>query len=125
GVWATNWPQGILLQFAAAQVGAVLVNVNPAYRAHELEYVLNQADITTLFLTDQFKQSNFFDILAAVCPELATAAPGALNAAACPRLRWVVSIKSAKRPGMLSWEEFRSHAATVPPADLANREQEG
>jgi fatty-acyl-CoA synthase len=125
GVWATNWPQWILVQFAAAQVGAVLVNVNPAYRAHELAFVLDQADITTLFLTDQFKQSNFFDILAAVCPELATATPGALHAAGCPRLRWVVSIKSAKRPGMLSWQEFRSRAAAVPLADLSKREQEG
>src|SRR6516225_5123522 len=62
GVWATNRPQWVELQFAAASMGAVLVNINPAYRAHELEYVLNQADITTLFLIDQFKSSSFFDV---------------------------------------------------------------
>src|SRR4051812_18686394 len=44
GIWATNWPQWVVTQFAAASVGAVLVNVNPAYRAHELAYVLAQAD---------------------------------------------------------------------------------
>ena len=57
GIWATNWPQWVVVQFAAASIGAVLVNVNPAYRAHELRYVLEQADITTLFLTDRFKSS--------------------------------------------------------------------
>src|SRR5262245_1888938 len=54
GIWSTNWPQWVILQFATAHIGAVLVNINPAYRAHELEYVLNQADIAVLFLTDQF-----------------------------------------------------------------------
>src|SRR5438876_12041206 len=60
GIWATNWPQWVLAQFAAAHLGAVLVNINPAYRAQELAYVLNQADITALLLTDQFKSSQYF-----------------------------------------------------------------
>src|SRR5262249_36361770 len=42
GIWATNWPEWVIIQFAAAQAGTVLVNINPGYRAHELEYVLNQ-----------------------------------------------------------------------------------
>ena len=70
GIWAANWPQWVIVQFAAAYAGTVLVNINPAYRAHELAYVLNQADITTLFLTGRVKSSNFFDILTEVCPEL-------------------------------------------------------
>src|ERR1700736_2146160 len=67
GIWATNWPQWIVVQFAAASMGAVLVNVNPACRAHELRYVLEQADITTLFLTDRFKSSDCFAVLADAC----------------------------------------------------------
>src|SRR5262245_52070408 len=43
-LWATNRPQWVLLQFAVARIGAVLVNINPAYRAHELAYVLKQSD---------------------------------------------------------------------------------
>src|SRR5947199_9501460 len=46
GIWATNLPQWVLAQFATAHIGAVLVNINPAYRSHEVQYVLNQADIT-------------------------------------------------------------------------------
>jgi fatty-acyl-CoA synthase len=124
GIWATNWPQWVLIQFAAAQIGAVLVNINPSYQAHELQYVLKQADITLLLLCDRFKASNYFDLLATVCPELAGCAPGALSAAACPKLRWVVSIQSARRAGMLNWEEFRQRGAQVSDADLNRREAE-
>jgi fatty-acyl-CoA synthase len=109
GIWATNWPQWVLTQFAAAQAGAVLVNINPAYRAHELQYVLNQADITTLLLTDRFKNSDFFAILAE-------------TSAACPKLRAVVSIKGDARPGVLSWPDFLQKADAVPEADLARRQ---
>jgi fatty-acyl-CoA synthase len=122
GIWAPSWPQWVVLQFAAAQVGAVLVNINPAYRSHELAYVLDQADITALFLTDQFKTSSFFDQLDEVCPELPASPPGELRAAKCPRLRHVISIKEQKRPGMLSWDEFRRRAATVPPEELTRRQ---
>jgi fatty-acyl-CoA synthase len=122
GLWATNWPQWVVLQFAAAHVGAVLVNINPAYRAHELAYVLRQADVTVLLLTDRFKTSSYFDVLAAVCPELAQCPPGELRATACPRLRWVVSIQPAKRAGMLAWDEFVARAATVPEAELERRQ---
>jgi fatty-acyl-CoA synthase len=107
GVWATNSPAWVLVQFAAAYAGTVLVNINPAYRARELEYVLRQADITTLFLTDRFKNTDYFDTLAA-----------ALQPAGCPRLRRVISINTARREGMVRWEEFLATAADVPDAAL-------
>jgi fatty-acyl-CoA synthase len=124
GVWATNWPQWVLTQFAAADVATVLVNINPSYRAHELAYVLNQADITTLLLTHQFKSSHFFDILENVCPELPGCPPGELRSAACPRLRHVISIHPEKRPGMWSWDDLRQRAASVTDAELARRQAE-
>jgi fatty-acyl-CoA synthase len=124
GIWATNRPAWVLTQLAAAQVGAVLVNVNPAYRAHELAYVLNQADLTTLTLADRFKGSDFFDLLQAVCPELAACEPGQLRAAACPRLRHVVSITPEKRPGMWGWDDLLGRAAQVPEAELDRRQAE-
>jgi fatty-acyl-CoA synthase len=118
GIWATNWPEWVHLQFAAAAVGAVLVNINPAYRSQELKYVLHQADITTLFLTDAFKSSNYFDILQEVCPELSSGPAGQWHSAACPKLRRVVSIKPAARDGMLNWTEFTALAARVPESEL-------
>ncbi len=124
GIWATNWPEWIILQFAVAQIGAVLVNINPAFRAHELEYVLAQADITTLFLTDRFKTTSYFDILASVCPELPRCAPGALQAARCPRLRRVISIKDEASPGMWRWREFGDFGRHSTAADLLQRQQQ-
>jgi fatty-acyl-CoA synthase len=102
GLWATNLPQWIVLQFATAEIGAVLVNINPAYRAHELAYVLEQADITILFLTDQFKTSHYFEIL-----------DEAQDNNSFPRLRQIVSLKESTRPGMLSWIQFLSLATPV------------
>lgn len=122
GIWATNWPQWIVTQFAAAQVGAVLVNVNPAYRSHELAYVLEQADITTLALTDRFKTSDYFAILAEACPEIDR--PGPLNAARFPRLKHVISIKETQRGAMQTWTELLALADRVSDADLDRREAE-
>ena len=70
-IWATNVPQWVILQFATARIGAVLVTINPAYRPFELEYVLRQSDAVALFLVDRFKSSDYFAMLAEVCPEMA------------------------------------------------------
>ena len=70
-IWATNVPQWVLLQFATARIGAVLVTINPAYRAHELKYVLRQSDAAALVLIDRYKSSDYFGMLTEVCPEIA------------------------------------------------------
>ena len=70
-IWATNVPEWVTLQFAAARMGAVLVMINPAYRPFELEYVLKQSDAAVLFLVDQFKTSNYFGMLAETAQTLA------------------------------------------------------
>ena len=54
-VWATNYPEWVVAQFATAKIGAVLVTVNPAYRGYELEYVLRQSDASVLFLIGNFR----------------------------------------------------------------------
>jgi fatty-acyl-CoA synthase len=124
GIWVTNWPQWVVTQFATARVGAVLVNVNPAYRALELEYVLQQADITTLVLTDRYKTSDYFDLLKEICPEVERDTAGELRVARCPRLRRVVSIKGTGCRGILSWEEFLSRGDRVGEVELERRSAE-
>jgi fatty-acyl-CoA synthase len=59
GIWAPNCAEWVLLQYATAKIGAILVNINPAYRSHELGYVLRQADITALVSAESFKTSNY------------------------------------------------------------------
>src|SRR5579872_242678 len=69
-VWATNWPQWVLLQFATARIGAMLMTVNPAYREQEISYVLRQSDAVALFLIDKFRNSDYFAMLHETIPEL-------------------------------------------------------
>ena len=82
GIWAPNCPEWMLLQYATAEIGAILVPVNPAYRTDELAYVVNQAGIRLLVAASSFRTSDY----AAMIED---ARPG------CPDLRWVVLLGSA------------------------------
>ena len=73
GIWAPNMAEWTLLQYATAKIGAILVNINPSYRTHELEYVLNQAGISTLVSAREFKTSDYAGMIEEVrgnCPAL-------------------------------------------------------
>jgi fatty-acyl-CoA synthase len=73
GIWAPNCAQWTVVQFATAKVGVILVNINPAYRSHELRYVLGQAGIRGLFTAASFKTSNYVSMIEEVrgdCPDL-------------------------------------------------------
>lgn len=59
GIWAPNRAEWTLLQYATARVGMILVNLNPAYRQNELEFVLNQAEISAVFAALSFKTSEY------------------------------------------------------------------
>ena len=59
GIWAPNCPEWVLVQYATARIGAVLVNINPAYRTHELQYVLDQSSINFLVAATSFKTSDY------------------------------------------------------------------
>ena len=63
GIWATNYPEWVVAQFATAKIGAVLVTVNPAYRTHELEYLLQQSDVAALILIGNFRTSDYVAML--------------------------------------------------------------
>jgi fatty-acyl-CoA synthase len=119
GIWAPNVPEWVILQFATAQVGAVLVNVNPAYRSSELAYVLRQADIATLVLTDEFKSCSFFGMLGEVCPEVNSAK---LESPAFPRLRHVVSTNDNSSGLIQSWTEFLEQGRDTLESSLLARE---
>jgi fatty-acyl-CoA synthase len=64
GIWAPNCAEWVYLELAAARAGMVLVNINPAYRAHELEYVLRKSHIEAIFLPEHDERSSYRDILA-------------------------------------------------------------
>ncbi|MFI1167725.1 AMP-binding protein [Streptomyces sp. NPDC020801] len=73
GIWAVNCAEWVLVQYATARVGAIMVNINPAYRTHEAEYVLNQAGISLLFASVRHRTSDYrvmVDQLRGKCPQL-------------------------------------------------------
>ena len=105
-IWATNRLQWVITQFAAARLGAVLVNINPAYRSSELDYVLRQSDTKLLLLIDRFKGSDYVGMLHEVCPELGSAAVGSLQSERLPKLETVVFLGDDAPPGMISWNEM-------------------
>jgi len=72
GIWAPNCAEWVLLQFATAKIGAILVNINPAYRSHELAYVLRQAGVRLLVSAERFKTSDY----RAMIDEVRGEAPG-------------------------------------------------
>ncbi len=104
GIWATNLPQWVLLQYAAASVGVVLVTINPAYRPFELSYTITQSDIVALFLTDAFKSSDYYAIFAEVCPQIQHAKHGAVRCFS--KLRHVVALKEGAPEGYMTWNQM-------------------
>src|SRR4051795_6729156 len=77
GLWAANCAEWTLVQFATARIGAILVNINPAYRTHELAYALNQSGCRLLISAPEFKGSSYVDMVESVRGDL-TALEGAI-----------------------------------------------
>ena len=105
GIWAPNRYEWCLTQFATARIGAVLVNVNPAYRVFELEYALNKSGCRAIIAAESFKSSRYLEMLQSLAPELSACEPGALRAAKLPRLEIVIRMGEPKTPGMLNFAE--------------------
>jgi fatty-acyl-CoA synthase len=70
GLWSPNYAEWTLLQYATADIGVVLVNLNPAYRTHELSYALNQSSCRMVFAAPSFKTSNYVDMVEQVAPDV-------------------------------------------------------
>jgi fatty-acyl-CoA synthase len=105
-VWAKNVPDWTTLFFASAKIGAVLVPVNPAADLPELEFILNDAGIHTLFFAGATDGSNSVELIARIVPELKTEARGRLQSEKFPQLENVVFIGQKKQRGMYNTAEL-------------------
>ncbi|QQE89055.1 AMP-binding protein [Azotobacter chroococcum] len=121
GIWAPNCAEWCIAQFACARVGAILVNINPAYRVSELAYVLERSGCSWLICADRFKTSDYHAMLVELVPELAGRCPGAWQSAALPALRGVISLAEAALAGCLRWRELAQRAQAVTPEQLQER----
>ncbi|WP_323751286.1 AMP-binding protein [Marinobacter sp.] len=124
GIWSPNRYEWTVTQFATAKVGAILVNINPSYGVHELQFALNLAGISVLVTADSFKASNYREMLYQLAPELKQSEPGKLQAKDVPDLRAVINVHGEKHEGMWTWPEFLGFADNVSSADLETRQNE-
>ena len=124
GIWSSNRSEWTVLQFATAKAGAILVNINPSYRIHELEYALNQSGCKMLVLADKFKSSNYEKMIMELAPELSYARIGKLHASILPELTTVVSLSEKPPKGMLPWASFMDLAKKCSDESLDKRQNE-
>ncbi|RKT79183.1 fatty-acyl-CoA synthase [Terracoccus luteus] len=100
GIWAPNCSEWVLVQYATAKIGAILVNINPSYRSHELRYVLQQAGVSTLVTAESFKTSDYRGMVQEVRAEV-------------PDLTRVVHL------GTSEWDDVLARADEVSESELA------
>ena len=120
-IWSDNKREWLLSQYATGKMGGVLVTVNTSYQASELEYLLKQSDATTLILSEEFKGSNYIDILNTVCPELETSENGAVSSGKLPHFKRVIVMSENHYPGIYTWSEFEAFADQVADEQLEER----
>ncbi|MFI1455704.1 AMP-binding protein [Streptomyces roseus] len=105
GIWAPNRAEWTLVQYATAKIGAILVTVNPAYRSHEVEYVLRQAGIRLLVAAERFKSSDYAGMIEEVAPR-------------CPDLEFTVLLEGPQ------WSDLLERGRRGDPADLVRASAE-
>ncbi len=110
GIWSPNNAEWATLQYATAKVGAILVNVNPAYRTSELAYALRQSGVSTLVLAPSFRQADYLAMLDEVAGEL-------------PALRRRIVLGHEAPSGAMSWDDLRSSAQRSSDEALRAREE--
>jgi fatty-acyl-CoA synthase len=119
GIWAPNCAEWLVTQYAAAKLGAILVNINPAYRTSEFEYAINKVGCKMLVTAPRHKSSDYVAMLRELAPELANSRPGELLAERLPPLRLVITLGTAPHLGCLGFD-----AALAAGGELARRQVE-
>ena len=132
GIWAPNCVEWSITQYAAAKAGLILVNINPAYRRHELEFVLNAVACKALVTAASFKSSDYLAMLRELAPELLRDEAGMLAAQKLPYLKLVICIDTSNMTGILPFAAVSSRgrqlhrdrlgeiAAALKPEDAVN-----
>src|SRR5215510_851225 len=124
-VWATNVPEWVLLEIALAKIGAVLVTVNTNYRPAEIEYVLRQGDVTTLFMIEEFRGNSYVESMYRIAPELRDLTDPVrtlLQSSSLPELKRVILIANESMPGMMPYSEVARLSESVADRALSKRQ---
>lgn len=112
-LWATNIPEWVVLQFALAKIGAVLVTVNINLRNYEIEYLLKQSETSTLITISGFRDNDYLSTINELIPQLASSEEGNLNSTEFPHLRRVIYIGEEHPAGMIHYESLLARSEKV------------
>nr|HET6901723.1 AMP-binding protein [Ktedonobacteraceae bacterium] len=124
GIWSPNRSEWCITQFATSKIGVILVNINPAYRLHELEYALKQSGCSGIVIAPEFKTSNYTEMLYTLAPELQSCEPGKLVSARLPDLMKVIRLGSEEKPGMFNWDALMAMGSAVTDEQLLERQRQ-
>ncbi len=120
-LWATNIPEWVVLQFALAKIGAILVTVNTNLRGAEIEYLLKQSESSTLITISGFRDVSYVDTIYEIIPELRGSEEGALNSGKFPFLRRVIYIGEEHPEGMIRYDSLLARSEQVSDEQLDAR----
>jgi fatty-acyl-CoA synthase len=111
GIWSPNCAEWMITQYAAAKAGAILVNINPAYRLRELQYALNQSRVSVLVAARAWRSTDYTSMVTEA------------RIAGAPDLKHVVYLGNDGEPGGIAWTELRARGDDVPGSVLRERER--
>src|SRR5271156_6453754 len=118
GIWSANVSEWVLAQFGTALAGLILVNINPAYRAHEFEYAMRKSGCRALILSPGHKNNDYFASLRACAPEIDAAQSGKLSSKGLPKLEIVIRLGADQSRGMLNFDDIPKPAAAAERVEL-------
>ena len=121
GIWSPNNVQWLITQYATAKAGLILVTINPAYRSHELAYVLRQSGCKGLVLQNTFRSSNYEQMLCELCPELPNVSTGKLVSIEYEHLTTIISTTESSVSGIYNWADFNDLSNDSSDQDLDAR----
>ena len=121
GIWSPNNVQWLITQYATAKAGLILVTINPAYRSHELAYVLRQSGCKGLVLQNKFRSSNYEQMLCELCPELSNVSTGKLVSIEYEHLTTIISTTESSVSGIYNWTDFNDLSNDSSDQDLDAR----
>lgn len=124
GIWSPNCSEWLVMQFATAKTGIILVNINPSYRLHELKYALTQSGCKMIVLADQFKTSNYSEMILELAPGLTQSDFGQLNSNELPELKFAVVLSESPKQGLTAWKTLLDMESKVTAEELSERQSD-
>ena len=121
-LWATNVPHWVVLMFAAAKIGAVLLPLNTNYKSKEMDFALKQSDTENLFIIAGYRDCDYVKVINELVPELKTQPRGELQSATYPHLKRVFFLGEEKQRGMYTLDEVKALADETPFTDYLARQ---